>query len=76
MIKRIIDGLDREDLITKNYFFIILSILVLAISLFGLNGSLQNVDEVLFARVSRESLEEGSWLIQKTGKVWNIGVLR
>ncbi len=69
MIKRIIDGLDREDLITKKYFFIIFSILVLAISLFGLNGSLQNVDEVLFARVSRESLEEGSWLIQiKDGK--------
>lgn len=69
MIKRIIDGLDREDLIRKKYFFILFSILVLAISLFGLNGSLQNVDEVLYARVSRESLEEGSWLIQiKDGK--------
>lgn len=69
MIKRIIDGQDREDLITKKYFFIIFSILVLAISLIGLNGSLQNVDEVLFARVSRGSLEEGSWLIQiKDGK--------
>ncbi len=64
MIGKIIERLDRADINNKKYFYIIFSVLVLVISFAGLNGSLQNVDEVLFARVSRESLEEGSWLIQ------------
>lgn len=64
VIKTISDALDRKDFLYKKYFFIVFSILVLAISFAGLNGSLQNVDEVLFARTARESLEEGSWLIQ------------
>ncbi len=69
MIGKIIERLDRADINNKKYFYIIFSVLILVISLTGLNGSLQNVDEVLFARVARESLEEGSWLIQiKDGK--------
>jgi 4-amino-4-deoxy-L-arabinose transferase-like glycosyltransferase len=48
----------------KKIFYVVFSALVLLISLTGLNGSLQNVDETLFARVSRESLEENSWMIQ------------
>jgi 4-amino-4-deoxy-L-arabinose transferase-like glycosyltransferase len=54
-----------DDRITsKTRFFAILSLLILAISFGGLNGSLQNVDESIFAFVSRDSLEQGSWLIQ------------
>ena len=57
MIGEMIEGLDQADINKKKYFYIIFTILVLAVSLFGLNGSLQNVDEVLFARTARESLE-------------------
>ncbi len=64
VIKTISDSLDKKDFVYKKYFFIVFSVLVLAVSFAGLNGSLQNVDEVLFARTARESLEEGSWLIQ------------
>jgi 4-amino-4-deoxy-L-arabinose transferase-like glycosyltransferase len=54
-----------EDRITsKPRFFAILTLLILAISFSGLNGSLQNVDESIFAFVSRDSLEQNSWLIQ------------
>lgn len=62
-----------NKLTKENYkpFFILFSLLVISISLAGLNGSLQNIDEVLYARVSRESLEHRSWLIQyKDGKEW------
>lgn len=69
MIGEMVEELNQADINNKKYFYIIFTILVLAVSLFGLNGSLQNVDEVLFARTARESLEEGSWLIQiKDGK--------
>jgi 4-amino-4-deoxy-L-arabinose transferase-like glycosyltransferase len=55
----------------KAFLYIVLLVAFSCIALTGLNGSLQNVDEVLYARVSRETLEHRSWLIQyKDGKAW------
>jgi 4-amino-4-deoxy-L-arabinose transferase-like glycosyltransferase len=64
MITDRIGTLEDRFFQNKKIFYIVFSALVLLISLTGLNGSLQNVDETLFARVSRESLEENSWMIQ------------
>ena len=69
MFRAIFNGLDSKSLKYNKLFFLLFFILILAYSLTGQNGSLQNVDEVLFARVARESLENNSWLIQiKDGK--------
>jgi len=55
----------------KPVFWILFGILVCSIALTGLNGSLQNIDEVLYSRVARETFEKGSWLIQyKDGEAW------
>ncbi len=71
MAENLITKLTKENYKKKLPFFILFSVLVISISLAGLNGSLQNVDEVLYARVSRESLEHQSWLIQyKDGQEW------
>lgn len=55
----------------KPVFWILFGILVCSIALTGLNGSLQNIDEVLYSRVARETFEKGSWFIQyKDGEAW------
>jgi len=55
----------------KVSLYILLFVTFSCIAFTGLNGSLQNVDEVLYARVSRETLEHRSWLIQyKDGEAW------
>jgi 4-amino-4-deoxy-L-arabinose transferase-like glycosyltransferase len=52
-------------------FYIVFGVLVCAIALTGLNGSLQNIDEVLYSRVARETYEHNSWLLQyKDGELW------
>jgi len=67
-LKKTIKNLES---IKKPYLYIFFFIMVSSISLTGLNGSLQNVDEVLYARVSRETLEHNSWLVQyKDGNEW------
>ena len=55
----------------KQLILLCFGILVCAIALTGMNGSLQNIDEVLYARVARETLEHNSWMIQyKDGEAW------
>lgn len=63
--------LGNVEKLNKVFLYIILFIAFSAITFTGLTGSLQNVDEVLYARVSRETLENQSWLLQyKDGKAW------
>ena len=64
MFKIINEFIIKDNIVNKKYFYILFSILVLLISFTGLNGSLQNIDEMLFARISRGSLEHNSWLVQ------------
>ena len=59
------------DSIRKPLLYLILLAAFSMLAFTGLNGSLQNVDEVLYARVSRETFEHGSWLVQyKDGSAW------
>jgi 4-amino-4-deoxy-L-arabinose transferase-like glycosyltransferase len=67
LIERIARYLDGK----KPVFWILFGILVCSIALTGLNGSLQNIDEVLYSRVARETFEKSSWLIQyKDSEAW------
>jgi 4-amino-4-deoxy-L-arabinose transferase-like glycosyltransferase len=71
MRARFVEKLNAVESAHWGFVFIILLVAFSAITLTGLNGSLQNVDEVLYARVSRETLEHGSWLLQyKDGTAW------
>ena len=71
MSDKFIEGITGNNYSNKALFIIIFAVLVSSIALTGLNGSLQNIDEVLYARVSRETLENKSWLIQyQDGAPW------
>jgi 4-amino-4-deoxy-L-arabinose transferase-like glycosyltransferase len=66
-----IERITSDNYRKKVLFILIFTTLVSSIALTGLNGSLQNIDEVLYARVSRETLEHHSWLIQyQDGEPW------
>lgn len=64
MIAKLRDFVRYDRISSKARFYGLLSLLILAISFAGLNGSLQNVDESIFAFTARDSLERNSWIIQ------------
>jgi 4-amino-4-deoxy-L-arabinose transferase-like glycosyltransferase len=61
----------QGDYKNRFLFYIVFGVFVCTIALTGLNGSLQNLDEVLYARVARETFEKGSVLLQyNDGERW------
>jgi len=55
----------RTDTIrNRARFYSILALLLIAVSIAGLNGTLQDVDESYFAYVARDSFEQNSWIVQ------------
>jgi len=62
--------LDENISKRKLAFFIFLIILIGAISFTGLNGSLQNLDECLYANISRETFENRSLIPLKEGQFY------
>jgi 4-amino-4-deoxy-L-arabinose transferase-like glycosyltransferase len=64
MIEKLRDFVLYDRISSRARYYGILSLLILAISFAGLNGSLQDVDESFFAFVARDSLEQNSWLVQ------------
>jgi 4-amino-4-deoxy-L-arabinose transferase-like glycosyltransferase len=61
-----------EEIIMRNrsVFFALLVILICVISFTGLTGSLQNLDECLYANIARETLEKGSVIPLKEGQYY------
>lgn len=63
-----IPQLENQFRLHKGLFFIVLLMLVGSISLIGLNGSIQNVDESKYTTISRETLEAGSLIPVRDGE--------
>lgn len=58
-------GFARNDQVaSRPLFYLVFTLLVVAVAFAGLNGSLQNADESTFAFMSREMLQRGSWIVQ------------
>jgi 4-amino-4-deoxy-L-arabinose transferase-like glycosyltransferase len=71
MKRSLLDRLNGVESARRGIVLLILLVAFSSIALTGLNGSLQNVDEVFYARIARETLEKGSWLVQyKDGAAW------
>jgi 4-amino-4-deoxy-L-arabinose transferase-like glycosyltransferase len=51
-------------------FYAVMCVLIAAISLTGLNGSLQNMDECLYANIARETMENRSVIPIKEGQYY------
>jgi 4-amino-4-deoxy-L-arabinose transferase-like glycosyltransferase len=66
----LVDRFARRGGWRKFLVYTALVLLVGSISLTGLNGSLQNLDESLYANISRETLEAGSVIPLKQGRYY------
>jgi 4-amino-4-deoxy-L-arabinose transferase-like glycosyltransferase len=64
MVEKLREFVLHDRVSSKARFYGLLALLILGISFAGLNGSLQNVDESIFAFTARDSLERNSWIIQ------------
>lgn len=64
MLSRIKNFALHDRVENRRLFFLVFSLLVIAVAFAGLNGSLQNADEATFAFISREMLQRGSWIVQ------------
>ncbi len=51
-------------------FFAVMCALIIVISFTGLNGSLQNLDESLYANIARETIEKGSVIPLRNGQYY------